>query len=203
MANRTYLFTRDHNRSVQGETDVDALCAGSTCIPLFWLTLFEPGSIITSVEHVDPEDRPEDEDEQEQYEYPYLVCPMGAAIERSRRRWPALQAVIGERWAGAYGVWISFLEQHRAPFIHCETQEYCWLSSDVEDVERDLRVALTAFEQPAWEQAGLIWKRQRLTKTWDTLFGLAAIDEGDLKGSLPDYRLCGYGYSSEVPWKCD
>jgi hypothetical protein len=164
--------------------------------------LFEPGSIITSIEYVAPEDR-SDGDEDEPFEYPYLVTPMDAAIERSRQRWPTLRDIIGDRWSGAYGVWINFLLQHRAPYIHCETQEYCWLGDDLQQLEEDLRLALSAFEQPAWEQAGLIWKRQRLTQPWRTLFDFAAIDESDYKGALPDHRLCGYGYSIAVPWADD
>jgi hypothetical protein len=199
MANRTYLFTREHGRSVQGETDVETLCDASYSIPLFWLSLFDVSSIITSIEHRDPSEERDPEDDYD-FEYPYLVAPMEKALNRSRLRWPAMAGVIGEEHAALFNSWIGFLESHRAPYIHCETLELCWMDEDPESVGKGLRVGLTAFEQPAWMEAGFLWKKRRLTPAWSSLVSLAAIDNREPKNGIPPNGLCGYEGSFPVPW---
>ncbi|MFN3652807.1 MAG: hypothetical protein ACK47B_24780 [Armatimonadota bacterium] len=172
----------------RGGEEAREIAYGSHGIPAFWMTLFDPASIVTAVEAVEDEDG---HDEPE--EYPYLVTDAAAALERSRKRWPSLAQAIGQEYAALFQSWHQHLSANGSRYFHCDPWDYCAISGDYDSYRDELLAALTAFETEPWERSGWLVKRHRLTPAWAKL--LENFDERENR-ELVVNALCGHG----GPW---
>ncbi|MFM9962650.1 MAG: hypothetical protein ACKV2Q_15675 [Planctomycetaceae bacterium] len=184
MANRTFLISTDvAAKPIDGQDRIEIQCAASYMIPVFWDTLFDRSSVITT--SADTEDG-------EKVEYPYLSRRAADAIAAAKTRWPALRQSLGFQYDKLFETWMGFVEQKSDGFLQCETVELWMMFDNTPSFQSHLEQCLGVFDTdpPDVQSAG-----------WLELLGQANALNDKRVAPAGEFSFCGYGWDVPVPWE--
>ena len=157
------------------------LLTASYSIPVFWYMLFDERCIVYG-----PSDEPDCPP------YPHLTTTTAEGLARAERRWEVTEHVFGRQIRVLFRTWLGFVRDHASDYLHCETDEWCWMFETTAAFEAELRACLAAF---AHIPDGRGWNDH-----WKRLFSQAHASRSRQLGNL---SYCGSALSFEVPWMDD
>lgn len=185
MANRAYLVCGEDERPACSyseelgyDPDTEVLCASSTLLPVFWLTLFDPREITLVA--------------REEVSIPAPVTPLSEA----KRRLLTSESLVLQRFESFHSEWTAFrslIADAPGSFLKVDCAQVWDL--DPPQFSRLLPSALSFWSSAKKED-------------WRAVLALAQVtDKSFFRGysflpdNTPAAQLQGYGWVRAVPWK--
>lgn len=162
-------------------------------VPIFWLALYQAGSIIPFREDVNGE------------EWPYLITSKASAVSNLQSRRHNIFSILPSRLEKTYEAFLTVLDSIEQPFIHMDTSAVGGLVTKPGQWREELLIMMSGFDMPLAGKlrtgfASLLFGNG-LPVGWNKMLVRNDISIG--KNSKIDvYSLVG-GRCGEMPWEAD
>jgi hypothetical protein len=193
MANRTYLISLNSDIPTDDyNPDQAILAAGSYMIPVFWYSLVDVNNI---------KNKKAESDDGTTATYPMFIIPTSQAIERAKAKEKQIFSVISKRFVPSFDDWLKLLHSIETKYVHIETLEL-WMMDEAGVFENEIKNCMAAFNSDAAGMLRRLFGKSH-SKDWLSLLKQADIDPNNIESTTDKFKLHGYQWVRDVPWKED